>query len=327
MIRDLTGGLNAILQISDNILLSQCAMTDEGIDPITNPDVNYSRDLQLCPVDILFLYTELAIEENPDIEDLIEIGISTTNEIIKNSGIFYSKLYFDKVQVQGIPETTFKEGGLINDDKELIHQPDPNIFPDITELRDAYNADIVILLTGAAYGSVAGAVSEIGEDNGSSKDQAYGIVAGSFIGAPVYALPHEIFHLYGARHEQKLNPPESTNCPQSGMDEGNIHAHGYLIKKHSRKGRRHTIMAVCLTDIYAPERIRRIKHLSNPFIKFKRWKTGIENTNYNAKQVNDNACTIAEYRTNNRPFVSIDGPLQVCADAEYLYLTAIVGGL
>ena len=278
--------------------------------------------LQACPVNILVLYTEDALAENPDIGDQIKLGILNTNDILKNSDISRSILFFDKVITLMVPNSEFEESGDIEIDKEYVHS---NQY--IKSLRNQYESDIVIILTSDVYSGLDGAVSAFGLDDGSAIDEAYALVEANRISIPYYAFSHEIFHLYGARHEQKYDDPEETNCPASGDDEGNIFAHGYLIKKHNSQKKRNTLMAVCLQDIFSSDDIKKIKYLSNPNVKYKKWKTGIDETNYNAKQVRNMACVVANYRYSFRPFAYVVGPNYVCSTDEYIILTAIVGGL
>ncbi|HLF63683.1 MAG TPA: zinc-dependent metalloprotease family protein, partial [Saprospiraceae bacterium] len=317
-IRDLTDSLNALIEIGEGQFAETCAMVDSTGSGIQNSSSNTdfeTRSTTVCPVSILVLYTEAAAEENPDIDDVAELAFFNTHQTLRVSHVSAMDLRFMLKGIVGITNEEWEESEDLEFDRLDVALDD-----EIIDYRIEYNADIVVVLTASVYDEGGGAVTAIGETEENDVD-AYAIVEAAGANERFYAFAHEVFHLFGCRHETE------DLCP-SIFDNTETIAHGYIVKKKPFLAPQptyyHTVMAVCLKDM-APNQVNQTMHISNPEVKFKRKATGKDGTHFNVLQLRQEACRVSNYVVTEFPYVAIGGPFEICPnDAAYVY--AIIYG-
>jgi len=149
-------------------------------------------------------------------------------------------------------------------------------------LRDAYGADIVVLLADNRYAFSAGIAGQILTES----PNAYAIVAVPFLANPRWTFAHEIGHLLGARHStcDLLN--------LTGCDDTPVCSHGFIFDD-AAGNQQQTIMA-----LFAPDDLNdtRILNYSNPDVDFNGAATGDDDHN-NARIIRNHACEVANFRT------------------------------
>lgn len=327
-IKDLTGDLAAIVKQDNDTFRSQdCGMNTtssshgslarpapntEIAETISTDNNNINRMNEHCFVDVLVCYTEQALEDHPDVEDVIELGIDETNRSLRNSGLELGDLNLNLVGIVALSNEEFQEG----DDWRIDAASLPG-NGDIAYYRGLHDADIVVIMVPDVYSEVSGAVTEIGLDE-TYDDRAFALVEIPKANSGDYAFAHEVAHLFGARHNG------TDVCDHVGADDdpNPAYAHGFAFSKgcncwlFGSKKWFSTIMSICDTG-----KERYIEHFSNPDEKFKNKETGIDGTNNNARRLKEEACRVADYVTPPPvPSLYILGRTTVCAEETYTYV-------
>ncbi len=171
-----------------------------------------------------------------------------------------------------------------------------NIFQDIQalrnsidaqQLRDQFEADIVLLFTDGDYPGVGGIVAEIGPVD----DEAYAIVQVANATATM-TFAHETGHLFGARHQLGAD-----NTP------GDAHGHNWETGSWFWKDEYRSIMRTYDADM------ERVLYFSNPGVTHVGEATGVTGTSFNARVINVNGQVVEDFRFTQPDFtVSIFGP-------------------
>lgn len=313
-LHDLGSGVQVLLEFSMEQTLCH-VLPDEQLF-----NVNTLKN-RMCPelkeIDVLVLWTREGANSITSTNEIAEdeiIGVAETsifmgNNALRNSDIRNNEVFFNLV---GVEEVDFTPTDDIGDDLEKIQEPsDPEAIA-IRDLRDFYEADIVIVLVEEAYDGVAGSVLTSG--TAGNGDHAYGIVQ-SVWALQNHILVHEMSHLFGCHHQQ------CNISPITCQDDTPEIAHGYEFRKtflFIGTGRYKTIMAVANRTT--------IPHFSNPDIKFKNKHTGLEGTNDNAQQIRNEACDVSRYRTSSDFIAGIDLHSSDCGISGQRMVEAIVSG-
>lgn len=187
------------------------------------------------------------------------------------------------LEIAGVVSLNFVENSGGNNISQDVQALRNNI--NAQQLRDQYEADIVLLFTDGNYGSIAGVVADIGP----VEDDAYAIVEVANATSTI-TFAHEAAHLFGARHDSDPTP-------------GDAHGHGWkdgfwpFIDKYG------SIMRVRESGR------ERVLYFSNPYRTHKGEATGVLNTRFNARVLNVNGQIVEDFRYTQPDFtVSISGP-------------------
>lgn len=166
-------------------------------------------------------------------------------------------------------------------------------------LRNAYQADIVVLLANDRYPGIAGRVAEILATN----SNAYAIVETPFLAEPRWTFAHEIGHLLGGRH---------STCDlfsAGGCDDTNICSHGFIFNDADGVQQR-TLMSLFADDPNNPNDARLLNY-SNPNIIFNGVATG-DADHDNVRIIKNHTCKVANFRTLQNLDASIIGYTMLC---------------
>ena len=153
----------------------------------------------------------------------------------------------------------------------------------IQSLRDAYGADIVVLLADERYSGAFGIAGQILTDS----PNAFAIVEVPYLANPRWTFAHEIGHLLGGRH----STCDLLNVPLA-CDDTPVCSHGFIFDDVAGN-KQQTIMA--LFDSDNPNDTR-ILNYSNPDIDFNGAATG-DNDHNNARVIRNHACEVANFKT------------------------------
>ena len=282
---------------------SECGVTDAT--PVGYTDPNYNtqdRSNSNCNVRCLVLYTpnaEIVEGDVAAINTRVNLAIAQTNQALRNSNVNGCQL---TVQLAGVEPFDFSESTNIKSDVGMI-------ATDITAmtLRDNFEADIVLTLTGgASYGTTRGIVDAIGP----IEEQAFAIVQTGAATTGRFTFAHEVSHLFGGRHN-------------TDSDSGSAHAHrfktGNFLPCIFGSSQRTILYSLATGQ-------SRIQHYSNPNVKVDGKKTGTTNRN-NAQQMINTACTVAGFRETLESFnVAINGDTNTCPCEFVILNTTIFGG-
>jgi len=142
---------------------------------------------------ILVLYTDAAKASVANIFNTATLAVSQLNDAFRSSGITSSQL---SATLAGTEYLNFTENSAgwnnINLDLSKLGEN-----PQAQQLRTLYQADIVVLLTGSSYGTIAG--------TSSSGPATYSWEAYVIVTAPAattsYTFTHEVGHQFGCLHE------------------------------------------------------------------------------------------------------------------------------
>ncbi len=235
----------------------------ETTKPISNgriePCLDYAR--------VLVLYTANARNAVPNINQTINLCISQFSSAIYNSGITSAAV----LELAGSAEINFTESNNILNDVSTLEN-------DITaqNLRNQFQADIVILLTNGtagSYNSYAGLTGSLEPTN----NEAYAIVQVNFAtSSTYYTFVHEVGHLYGCRHQNDTD--------------GQPYAHAYSFKPNIFSSWYRTVVHQGMTSGNT------ILYFSNPNISVHGCPIGVANTNHNARRVTETFPVMMAFR-------------------------------
>ncbi len=285
-LQDLGKGQNILIQLDEmKYGPRECATPHESITHSPSAHLPSTEDRSSCSgiVRVLVLYTSAAEQiDNP--ESAATLFIKQTNNICRNSDIRTADLEF---QLAGVEELLgFSESDEIGDDLD-----DLRLSNAAQNLRNQYQADIVVLLTDGNYGggSIFGVTYRL---NTGDEAFAYAISEIDAAGGR-FTFSHEIGHVFGARHDNDTG----THPNLSPF----AHGHNFTTGAFWWKERWRTVLNSL------PSGEARIQYYSNPNVEFNGKATGT-NTRDNTRQIENLACTISNYRNYDAMSVAISGP-------------------
>ena len=249
-------------------------------------------------VRVLVVYTQAA--ENTGL-DMVSVANTAQTQWLaaQNNSNVYTQL-----EIAAVVETDFVE----YQGSELPNQANVDVnrlisHVPIQQLRNQYEADVVILLTNGNYGNIAGIAPIAASDA-----TAYGIVQAVDATAH-FTFIHELGHILGADHEfEELQIPGENHGYAWDTD-----PRGLIYKTRRRYS---SIMRTY-------EGIRtRVLHFSNPHINHASKPTGEVGVAFNANVINQGGQVVCDYRI-NPPNVAIYGP----ADAESGDVVSFLSGV
>ena len=308
-IKDLGNGLNYLTRINRTTFVGDGCATPSVSDGSSNGHSDTLSERGHCPVKVLVLYTQAALDEHSDILNIIDLSIEKTKQILQNSHVPTELLNIILAGTHLLTPTEFEESA----DLEIDRAGLPSNIP-INNNRNQFHADLVIILTQTIYSlnplggtlSVAyGGVSGFG-DSPSDFNTAFALVEAGAVTGPTYSFSHEFAHLFGCRHNRM---PE--DCAADGDNSGLPHSHGKYIHKEffTTLWEKQTVMGAC--------GVTRIENYSNPNVEYKNRSTGNEETNYNAKTLAYAACRVSNYVTTVdyvEPAILLKAPPIICVN-------------
>lgn len=142
-------------------------------------------------ITLLVAYTKEAARHYDNIEtDMIALAVEDANQSMINSGIGHVR--FEVVHTH---LTDYVESGSHFDHVFALLQPGDGVMDEIPKLRDAYKADVAVLIVHDPQGCGLAAKVAAGAE------QAFAVVHHE-CAATTYSLAHEVGHLIGARHDE-----------------------------------------------------------------------------------------------------------------------------
>ncbi|MEQ9467630.1 MAG: zinc-dependent metalloprotease [Ekhidna sp.] len=221
----------------------------------------------------LVLFTNNAQNTGLNMADLANTAEDQWFDAIFNSNIFNARLHIVDVLPSTFVENSHGTFGNISDDIEAL----PN-HAQSQQLRDQFEADIVILLTNGNYPGIGGVVAAIGPNN----SNAYAMVqVGS--ATSTMTLIHEAGHLFGARHQIAADPSPGD-------------AHGYDWQKTTGIWPFQTTTKYGSVMRTQEQGRERVLHFSNPQVSHQGQSTGALGTAFNTRVHNTNGPTVAGFR-------------------------------
>ncbi len=256
----LSNNFAALLHYNKKMLqYGQCAAPDSPDQQLAFPDEERGGNAQAI-VRVLVLFTPAAENTGRNINDVVDASMGQFLTASINSSIQAS------LQLAGVVRFNFNESNDIWGDVQNLRN---NIFAQ--QLRNNFEADLVVLLTDGPYGNYYGVVSAIGPD----EDDAYTIVEIDQATASM-TFAHEVGHLFGCRHENDPTPGD---------------AHGYGFKTGSIfKKKRGTIMHTLESGR------TQVLHFSNPYRTYDGVATGQLNVAFNSRVINVNSRIVCDFR-------------------------------
>ncbi|WP_444933017.1 M12 family metallo-peptidase [Microbulbifer sp. JTAC008] len=218
---------------------------------------------------VIVAYTEGFLNEAVDVDAYMDLLEQETNTAYINSSID------TRVKIIHAYQTSYSQSGSFSTDREYFSNTSNPETQELLSLRDSFNADVMMVLTGNDGYSYCGIAREIG----ASEDTALALAKES-CAAGYYSFGHELGHLFGARHIID-NDPSTTPF---------VYGHGYC---NTRSNTWHTVMAYnCPSDTGG----LRIQQWSNPNISINGEPTGTVDLEFNARVINERAQEVANYR-------------------------------
>ncbi|WP_367915674.1 M12 family metallo-peptidase [Leadbetterella sp. DM7] len=288
-IHDLGNEVNLLVRINDaKYTLDECA-TDHSKTPVElNAPKGRTMTNPYGQVRVLVLYTPAAYAAVPNIINAAMLGVAQANDALANSGVTNLDLSYAGTQPISFTETSYID----------IDVGNLSTNSTVQALRNNYGADVVIMLTNSSlYGDYFGIVRNIGPSNA----EAYGIVQVT-AATGRYTFAHELAHLFGARHDTD---------PAAGY----AHAHSFYTGSTHRR----TVLAAL------PSGESRILHYSSPGINYSGVATGTS-VNDNARQLSEQAATVAAFQIYGPMSASINGPLSGNNLGTYTWTSSVSNG-
>jgi hypothetical protein len=234
------------------------------------PKVISSERIEECldPIRVLVLWTQNAENTGLNTNDVINTAIAQFNSCIYRSNITSAAA----ITLAGSQKVNFTETNTILSDWNTLAESANNINGVIKGLRDASNADIVILMTNSNYGIYQGTIGNFSMNANS----AYAIVQINNAVGSEKVFAHEIGHLFDARHKV-----DNQNNPQ-------VYAHSHVIVTPWYSSNCNTIMHFNSDN--------RIENFSNPNVYVSGIATGLANTNDNARRILETWQTVRNHK-------------------------------
>lgn len=227
---------------------------------------SYERGDDGSNIHVMVLYTEKAANRSGNIHTLIQLAVDETNLSFEKSNVQ------TRLNIVHTHMVDYQEDNIIKDLENLTSKHD-GFMDEIHDLRDQYCADIVVLIED--LNDYCG-VSYLNADS----EHAFCIVSKE-CATGYYSFGHEIGHLFGARH----NPESDSDKIPYPYGHGYLHANGWR-----------TIMAYNNSQICPNGICQRILRWSNPSIRYKSIYMGTFTTHNNARLLNEEAITLANFR-------------------------------
>lgn len=218
---------------------------------------------------VMVNYTPSAAAAVGDINGLINLAITETNQSYANSGVDISMVLANASQ------TSYTETGNFDTDLARYRGTSDGFMDGIHATRDSSQADVgVLVVTNNAY---CGLASGIGSTASTAFAEVYWDCATGY-----YSFGHEVGHLQSARHDPKNDP---TKTPYA-------YGHGYQYVGKGRNATKwRTVMAYDCSG-----GCPRLKYWSNPNVSYNGVAMGTASASDNARVLNNTAGTIAGFR-------------------------------
>ncbi len=275
-------------------------------------ELSLEKNNSVCYVSVLFLYTDAAAQEGPDLSQLAYSAIQDANEALENSAVSSCDLRFKSV---GLASIDMEESSFITEDLEIFIMGysqadnawlDPNSPFGTTQantLRDDYGADVVIVFTGGTYDSTDGdpihgeAGISVSLGGNLIPQAAFGIVSvNSAMNCKRKIFTHEIGHIMGLLHQDRMFYGRGYNFEAGG-----------LFGKKKRRTLMHTLK----------KKQKRIHHFSNPDVNFEGEPTGTISANVtdgydSVERLEQTGCIVADFREDLAPTLSVGITFSPC---------------
>lgn len=274
-VRPLGGGLHAVLRLDESALPEEHppGFDDlvEGSDDLSGAAADGAVETQWhCnEVDVIVAYTDAAQAASGNAAALAQAAVDLTNESLANSAIN------PRLRLVHAYRTGLDESGDIWVDRDRFADPDDGFADEVHALRQAYGADLAVLLTGNQPG-YCGVVYGLP----ASASTAFAVVAEN-CAVDKHTFAHEVGHLFGAAH----------NPENDGGSAPFAYGHGY----YYMPARWRTVMSYQRCGWYTP--CYQVPFFSNPHVNYGGVPMGTTSTHDNARVLNQRACTVAGFRT------------------------------
>ena len=228
-------------------------------------------------IDVLVVYTGDARSGaggTTAMQNLIALAESQTNTGYSRSGVI------QRIRVVHTAEVSYNEDYNLGTTLKRLREKNDGYMDDVHALRDAYSADLVVLIVNSgdrfdtAY--VMTSVSDWFEE------YAFSVVRRDRATAPRYTFAHEMGHNMGAHHNR-------------GNTEGQTGAFSY-----SYGYRVNGVFSTIMASTNCPNGCQRINNWSNPNVTHQGYPTGVHyqasNSADNRRTLNNTRVTVANFR-------------------------------
>lgn len=164
------------------VLATLLAGCDRGGDDPADPVV----------INVLVAYSPSVAAGAGDVDAFVQGALHETNVAYANSNVDI------RLELAHLMPVDYEATERLQDLERLI-RIDDGYLDDIHAMRDEHEADVGALLLDERSSTINGAVL-------ADEATAFVIIYGESLGAPSYALAHEVGHLHGARHSPETDP-------------------------------------------------------------------------------------------------------------------------
>jgi Metallo-peptidase family M12B Reprolysin-like len=226
-------------------------------------------------IDVMVVYNEasrMAAGGTESMEAEVVLAIEATNQAYINSNVT------QRVNLVHTQEVSYAETGSAETDRNRLQDPSDNFINEVHALRDAYGADIVVLITDTPA-DACGFAFIMSTVTTTFENFAFTAVRRS-CAVTFLTFPHELAHIMSARHDWANDPAADMPSPYN-------HGHTSVFEFER------TIMSIANGT--------RIQFFSNPNLNYPTTgepmgvATGMQQAD-NHRALNDTALTVANFR-------------------------------
>jgi len=250
-------------QLEDNLEDSNKPSSDNQ-DESSEQSMQDQQPTHIHETSVMVIYTKKITEYMADPQSFIELAIELSNDSFKAHKLE------GRLKLVKTHQVDYTEQGNISVDLRHLVKPTDGVMDDIHQMRNNSQADLVVLLTNSQ--NYCGQAANIM----ATENTAFAVVYHDCSNANL-SFPHELGHLYGARHNKQV---DSNSQPY-------VYGHGYYLNSLRKRS---------IMSYDCPNGCKRIPYWSDPTMNFENQPFGEQGSSNNVLVLKQTFPIISRFR-------------------------------